>query len=834
MKKIHIANGASEKSNEVKNVSPDWSVIVARLSTPRIQPNERSYMMAGHVEGGIRGSKSGSRLTKTSLLMIDLDDKETSNLSWDELVDFMDFSFPYVWAAYTTRSYTGESVNFRIIVPFDEPLDALKHRSAVKYIKNLLPPAALEYFDNCSLSPEQPIFLACISEEGKPFHAASGGSVYFDPANMDLEDDADTYELMGLDDLDMMLIGAPLDLSTAEINNYLDALDPNTMSYGGDDGTFGWLNVGMAISHQFNGSDEGYKLWVKWSERNAEKHDPRIMPSKWKSFDQLPRGHRPTTFASIIAEVSKNGGMNNNSIESLIERSKAINSLEAYTEFRNEVKEIPTTLLSDDARAMVASAIADGFGKSVGLTRSDVRKAIRHELSKGDVSTERVSHNLPEWASNWCYLEKTNEFLHIPSTHTINREAFNARFNRHPEVQELETVASSYVLDICHMPTYADRMYWPGAAETFMHHGNEYVNSYNNLYSVKPREPESEEDFKAIETMLNHFSLLVAEDKEKQILLDWLAYVYRNPGERLNWTILLQGAEGAGKSYIQVLMSHLMGQNAKPLEPSSLESRFTSWGHGSVLTIVEEIKISGSSQYATMDRLKPFITNEIVQIEEKGRDPRIVPNFTNYLFLSNHKDAIPVKYGNRRFCIIYSSIQTNDDLVRAVGGAGNEEGYFKNLFEVTTERADVLAYYLGTMHQISDDFNPKGRAPITASFHEAVQLSMSESDNLFEDVLSACECEVINDDIVDTTWLSEVAASNGLETPKTRTIKPMMLAMNMKQMSKRVFIAKRNARHRVWYNPAKYSEDDVERIMRDFFNGQDVSPSTFEANPPPF
>ena len=138
----------------------------------------------------------------------------------------------------------------------------------------------------------------------------------------------------------------------------------------------------------------------------------------------------------------------------------------------------------------------------------------------------------------------------------------------------------------------------------------------------------------AIDLFLAHINNVLACEREQRILIDWLAYVVQNAGKRINWAILLQGAQGTGKSYFAKVLEWVLGTNAKSLDPSALGERFTGWAHGSVANIVEEIRIKGDDKWRIMDRLKPFITNSMIQIEEKGRDHRTVPNFTNYLLLN--------------------------------------------------------------------------------------------------------------------------------------------------------------------------------------------------------
>lgn len=57
-----------------------------------------------------------------------------------------------------------------------------------------------------------------------------------------------------------------------------------------------WFRIGCGIHHSTGGSDEGYKLWVKWSAKNKQAHDDTDMPMKWGS---IGRGTTQTTFGTL-------------------------------------------------------------------------------------------------------------------------------------------------------------------------------------------------------------------------------------------------------------------------------------------------------------------------------------------------------------------------------------------------------------------------------------------------------------------------------------------------------------------------------------------------------
>lgn len=836
MIKLKIANGGNEHSRAVKNVEITWDKLLERISKPKIQPESRSYIVAGHCLGGVRNADN---VKYTSVGLIDIDDKAgAGGITFNEIAGYLDFNFPYRWAAYTTRSYNGENSCFRIVVPFNEQLNALKHRSAIEYLVAMLPETWQQRIDGASFTASQPMFLSCVKEAGAPFESDDGGEVLFNPTGLDLAAD---YESDAFDDIELELLSQPLDMTDDEVNAYLDAIDPNTLTYGMDDGTFGWNNVIAAIAHQYKGSAAGLDLAIAWSQRNPEKFDDKETRYKYSKFKQVARGGRkPTTMASVIKYVKDQGGIissatsgGGSDLESLIDAAKKVNDLDSYAKFRKEIKDMPATLLPADARSLIAASIADGFGRSYGLTKAEIKSAFKENKKVGKY---KDNSNLPTWARGWCYIEKTNEFYHISTAHAINKEAFNARFNRRNECQMAETNAATLVLDKCGLDTYADYMYWPGAGDTFEVNGNVYVNTYNTIGCPEPKKAETNEEKEALNIINKHFEMLISNEKDRTLLLDWLSHVYRNPGERVNWVILLQGSQGIGKSFIETMMTLLMGKNSKVLDATALGGRFTSWATGSTLTTVEEIKIAGESQYATMDRIKPYISNDTIQIEEKGRDTRVVPNFTNYLFLTNHKDALPIGADDRRYAVIYSDIQNRSSLHDAIGGKENEYEYFKTLFDATKKHISAIGYWLKT-REISKEFNPKGRAPHTSSFDEALLLSGNTADYLFDDAMSRFECEVINTNIIDLTWLNELAAGSGVEMPKTLAVKAILLKLNYVQFGSRIYVAKLKNRHTVWYKKQNMSESQVEETIKSFFekseneNNNDENKNDFDQCP---
>ena len=108
-----------------------------------------------------------------------------------------------------------------------------------------------------------------------------------------IEIDSDIIEdLIGERDRPILDDEGPLGLSEEEIEGYLADLDLPTYC----DDREGWIKVGMALHHEFDGADIGLKLWNAFS-KQSKKFDARVSKQQWRSF----RGSdQPVTFASII------------------------------------------------------------------------------------------------------------------------------------------------------------------------------------------------------------------------------------------------------------------------------------------------------------------------------------------------------------------------------------------------------------------------------------------------------------------------------------------------------------------------------------------------------
>lgn len=214
---------------------------------------------------------------------------------------------------------------------------------------------------------------------------------------------------------------------------------------------------------------------------------------------------------------------------------------------------------------------------------------------------------------------------------------------------------------------------------------------------------------------------LLPDERDQEIMLTVFRHNVQRPGRKMFWAPLIQSEEGAGKGLVKVLMNHALGSpyvhepNASELIESG--GRFTGWMKEKLLIICDEIRVA--EKLDMVEKLKPMITEERIEIQGKGADQVMEDNVANWIFFSNWKDAIPVNRNSRRYAIFYSAIQSPEDL-EARGMSGE---YFPRMFAwMKGDGAAIVTDWL-LRTPIAAEFDPMGlahRAPVTSSKNEAI------------------------------------------------------------------------------------------------------------------
>lgn len=236
---------------------------------------------------------------------------------------------------------------------------------------------------------------------------------------------------------------------------------------------------------------------------------------------------------------------------------------------------------------------------------------------------------------------------------------------------------------------------------------------------------------------LEFLAKILPDERDRTILLSYMAACVQYPGHKFQWTPLLQGVQGNGKSFLATAVSEAVGEeyshfpNASDLSGNGL--KFTGWMHEKLFIGIEEIYTKGRMDL--WEHLKDKITNKRIEMQNKGSDQFMGDNCANFFLLSNHKDAVTQTKNDRRVAPFYSSQQTVEDITSC--GMGGQ--YFPSLYSwAETGGFAIITNHL-MEYTIPTEFNPATlchRAPTTTSTKEALSLSLGTVE---QEILEAIE-----------------------------------------------------------------------------------------------
>lgn len=280
---------------------------------------------------------------------------------------------------------------------------------------------------------------------------------------------------------------------------------------------------------------------------------------------------------------------------------------------------------------------------------------------------------------------------------------------------------------------------------------------------------------------INHMQAMLRDPNDLKIFFDYMAHSIKYPGYKIPWAPVLRSTQGAGKTLISLVVEHALGggytYKPKAQELISSGSKFNHWMRAKLAIVVDEVKVD--ERRDLIEVLKPFITDERVEVQAKGVDQQMEDNTANWFFFTNHKDAVPIDQNDRRFAIFYSNLENSEDIAKN----GFTDEYWVWIFDWMKEGGGKQ---ICTDYFLNYDIKKGGihsRAPKTSCYNEVLQLSRSPLEVVIQD----CVEDGISGFRGD--FISEFAVINrareiGIRTPQSGTIKTVLEKMGYKEIGK--------------------------------------------------
>ena len=589
------------------------------------------------------------------------------------------------------------------------------------------------------------------------------------------------------------------DVSLEDLRWMLDQLPANYC-----DDRDSWRDAIFAVHHQFHDTeeeDDALEALVAWSQRSDKYTEGCVEPIWRKASEQRVGARGPATIGTLkawLGDVWKARRAKVVAVEvaavSLDLRQRIAQADEVL--LRGELAaEIRQSDLDSVAREAAAHWYAERF-RQINGSKPKIAD-MRHMLqpppapapeSAGDggevVDIDSPWFLGPDWAREWFWVSSEDKFFHRKTKQLCSLLSFNSRYkwdraNLLVEEGDDTVLYTPYERMVSHWRVRVlDRVaYHPRLPETFELGGLQHANSYREDLRVKPDAAYTDAGRRLCAALERHLSLLIPDLRERALLKAWLAHNYLHPGVKIRWAPLIKGAEGDGKSIFGDILQMLLGlPNVRMMSADTIQSSpFTGWSAGQCVVVLEEVKFHGHNRYDVVNKLKPYITNNAVELHKKGQDPFNALNVSNYLALTNHEDALPIGDGDRRYFVLWSPFATKEvmeGVLQAIYDMGRKQ-HFDEIFELGRAHPGQMARWLADA-EIPEEFQADGDAPITSARDKMVSSALTDVEYMVGVILRT-GAPGVGPNVVATAYLEAAMQDQGLEGDiRTRAFRPLL------------------------------------------------------------
>jgi hypothetical protein len=198
--------------------------------------------------------------------------------------------------------------------------------------------------------------------------------------------------------------------------------------------------------------------------------------------------------------------------------------------------------------------------------------------------------------------------------------------------------------------------------------------------------------------------------------------------------------EGVGKNLLVETVAMMVGVNhSVTISQGEVDAQFNAWMLNRVFVIADEVLSSDRRRDA--DKIKGWITTSTIHVNQKNVPVRSVANFMNFIFLSNHCDAVFFNQHDRRFFVweITAPMMNKAEVDRFTSWR-------------TATGLAALRHLLNNVDLTR--FDPTTPAPATAAKAEMIEDNRSDLERYLADVMGSNVTAVMGRDLFTASELA--------------------------------------------------------------------------------
>ncbi|NML62255.1 hypothetical protein HHL21_14455 [Massilia sp. RP-1-19] len=137
-------------------------------------------------------------------------------------------------------------------------------------------------------------------------------------------------------------------------------------------------------------------------------------------------------------------------------------------------------------------------------------------------------------------------------------------------------------------------------------------------------------------------------------ILRWLAYPLRNPGAKMETSIIMHGDEGSGKNFFfEKVVKTIYGVYGYVIGNAQLEANFNDWASMKLFMVADEV-VTRSELKQMKGKLKYLVSGDTIIVNPKGLPEHSEKNQMNFVFLSNELQPLALDKTDRRYLVVWT------------------------------------------------------------------------------------------------------------------------------------------------------------------------------------
>lgn len=227
----------------------------------------------------------------------------------------------------------------------------------------------------------------------------------------------------------------------------------------------------------------------------------------------------------------------------------------------------------------------------------------------------------------------------------------------------------------------------------------------------------------SVDTHLKFITAALPKKEERKWVQQWIGHLVQHQDIKMLTSVVFYSSEqGTGKTMLGGLMRALLGRhNGAEITQEIFKKQYNgSYASKQIVVINETAK--GKEAEAFMEKLKTFVSEDVVMVREMRINPYEINNFCHVVLTTNNIDALKIEPSDRRFGIFELMSQFRSNASAEDWGQACWQWHHN-----PTNIGALLNYY----QQVDlKGFSPANPAPMTQAKIEMEMASRSDAEML--------------------------------------------------------------------------------------------------------